>query len=297
MQRKTNILWTLVQWAGTWAAVCAAAPVAAVTASPFELPGTNSLAVVHQQVAATEIEITYHRPSVKGRKIFGELVRFDQVWRTGADNATRLSFSTPVTLNGTPVEAGEYELFTVPGEKEWTVILHEDRSQWGSYTYDPAHDVARVRARPVALPELVETFTISVDDVHPAAATLNISWERTRVPVRLEIDVRATVVPRLEEALQAEGRRPYFQAAMFYFENGLDLTRAAELMNLALEQSQGHIGMLYRLGLILERKGDVAGAIAAAEASLAGAASAAPELKQEYTRLNGALLDRLRSAS
>lgn len=274
-------------------AVGAAASAPAI-ASAFELPGTNSLAVVHQQVAATEIEINYHRPSVKGRRIFGELVRYDQVWRTGADNATRISFSTPVSFNGTPIDAGEYELFSVPGEKEWTVILHENRSQWGSYSYDPAHDVARVRARPVTLPGVVETFTLSIDDVQPAAATLNISWERTRVPVRLEIDVRATVVPRLEEALAGEGRRPYFQAAMFYFENDLDLARAAELMELALERSPGHIGMLYRLGLILERKGDIPGATAAAEASLAGAASAAPELKQEYTRLNTALLTRLR---
>jgi Protein of unknown function (DUF2911) len=293
MQSKTRILWTLGLSAGVLSAGGAAAAPAPPTA--FEVPATNSPAVVHQQVAATEIEVSYHRPSVKGRKIFGELVRYDQVWRTGADNATRISFSTPVSLNGTPLDAGEYELFTVPGEKEWTVIFHENRSQWGSYSYDPAHDVARIQARPVALPELVETFTISVDDVHSAGATLNISWERTRVPVRVEIDVRATVVPRLEEALQGEGRHPYFQAAMFYFENDLELARAAELMELALERSPGHIGMLYRLGLILERKGDIPGAIAAAEASLSGAAAAAPELKQEYTRLDTALLDRLRS--
>jgi len=222
------------------------------------------------------------------------LVPYDQVWRTGADSATRVEFSTPFTLNGTPVPAGAYELFTIPGEAEWTVILQEHRSQWGSYSYDPQKDVVRVVAKPVSLHESVESFTIGFDDLRPSHATLNLSWDRTRVPVRIDIDVRATVVPLLEQALQAEGRRPYFRAAMFYFENDLDIERAAELIALALEAAPTHIGLLHRQGLILERKGDVAGAIAAAEKSLAGAAEAAPELRDEYTRLNSALLDRLR---
>ena len=273
----------------------AAAPVPAQTAPhTFQVPTTNPPAAVRQRIAATDVEVEYNRPRVKGRTIFGGLVPWDQVWRTGADRATRITFSTPVTLGGTRIEAGSYELFTIPARDGWTVIVHRNQSQWGSYAYDPANDVARVTARPVALSEPVESFTISIDDVANSSATLNIAWERTRVPLRLEVDVEETVVPRLEEALRSEGRRPWFLAAMFYFENDLDIDRAAELIGMAVEESPNHIGILHRQALILEKKGDIAGAIQAAERSLAGAAQSPEELRLEYTRLNTALLARLR---
>ena len=261
----------------------------------FPLPMTNSRAVVLQQVAATDIEVTYHRPSVRGRVIFGNLVPYGQVWRTGSDNATRITFSTPVAVNGTAVDSGDYELFSIPNRDEWVIILQRARSQWGSYSYDPANDVARITTRPVSVAVPVETFTIGFSDVATDGATMNITWDRVRVPIRITIDVRATVVPRLEAALRGQGRRPYFQAAMFYYENNLDLDRAVELMTLALEANPGHIGMLYRLALIQERNGNRAAAIEASEQSLAGAANSPPELRDEYTRLNSALLARLQA--
>lgn len=262
--------------------------------SPFRIPTTNPAAEVHQLIAATSVEVSYHRPRVRGRVVFGSLVPWGKVWRTGSDNATRITFGTEVTLGGQEVAAGTYELFSVPGPDEWTIVLQEDHSQWGSYSYDAANDLVRVRARPLPLDHLVESFTISVDDVTNTSAFLNISWDRTRVSVPIEVDVRRTVVPRLEEALDTAGRKPYFLAAMFYYENDLDLDRAAELIELALGDNPGHIGMLHRQALILAEKGDIPGAIAAAEASLSGAAAAGPELKAEYTRLNNDLLARLR---
>lgn len=258
------------------------------------VPSTNPPAVVKERVSATDIEVTYHRPSVKGRTIFGGLVPYGQVWRTGSDNATRISFSTAVRLNGTDIKAGTYELFSIPGEKEWTIIIHQDKSQWGAYSYDPVNDVARIAAKPAPLSMPVENFTIAVSDIKSNSASLNFLWAKTLVPVRVDIDVRATAVPQVEAALKAEGRKPYFTAAMFYFENDLDINRAAELMALALEASPDHIGMLYRQALILAKKGDRAGAIAAAEKSLAGAKTAPPDLGGEYARLNNALLETLR---
>jgi hypothetical protein len=277
------------------ASCCLPAPCPATAQAPpaFEAPATNPRAVVRQRVAATDIEISYNRPRVRGRRIFGALVPFGQVWRTGADAATRISFSTPVSLGGARFEAGQYELFTIPGERDWVVILQPRRDQWGSYGYDAARDAGRVTVRAQRTAEMVESFTISVDDVQPATAMLRLAWDRTRVDVPVGIDVRETVVPRLEEALRAEGRRPYFQAAMFYYEHDLDLERAELLMMRALEPDTTHIGMLYRLALIRERRGDRAGAIQAAQRSLAGAATAAPELRAEYTRLNEVLLERL----
>ena len=275
-------------------AASAAPALAQTTLPPFQVPTTNPPATVRQRVAATDVEVEYNRPRVKGRTIFGGLVPWGQVWRTGSDRATRITFSTPVTLGGARIDAGSYELFTIPSEDSWTVIIHRNQSQWGSYSYDPANDVVRLTSRPVTLSEPVESFTISIDDVASSSATLNIAWDRTRVPVLLEVDLEETVLPRLEEALRQEGRRPWFLAAMFYFENDLDIDRAAELIGMAVEESPNHIGILHRQALILERKGDVAGAIQAAEKSLAGAAESPDELRLEYTRLNAALLARLR---
>jgi hypothetical protein len=263
--------------------------------APFHIPTTNPEAMVQQYLASTRIEIKYHRPSVRDRVIFGGLVPYDKVWRTGSDAATTVSFSTPVEIEGARVEAGAYELFTIPGKEYWTVILQNAQSQWGSYSYDPSDDAARVDVKPVVLDASVESFTISVDDIKPNTAIINITWDRVRVPVRITIDLEETVIPQLEAALSAEGRRPYFLAAMFYYENDLDIDRAAELMTLAVAERPKHMGMLYRLALILERKGDISGAINAAERSLAEAKAAdAGELQDEYIGLNAVLLERLK---
>ena len=274
------------------------APVFPSTASlaaqedPFLIPGTNPPAVVQERVAATDIRVDYHRPRMKGRTVFGALVPWDQVWRTGADNATRISFSRPVRLNGVAVPAGEFELFTIPGRDSWTVIIHEHRSQWGSYSYDPSNDVARLSATPRAAQTPVESFTIAVEDVQNSRATLVISWEETRVPIDVEVDV-AALIPEVEAQLQRAATPPYFRAAMFYWENGLDIQRAAELITLAVAASPAHIGILHRQALILADAGDTDGALRAARASMEGAQIAGPELRAEYTRLNRALIQRL----
>lgn len=257
------------------------------------LPRTNPPATITQRIGVTDVEVAYNRPAVKNRHIFGGLVPFGQVWRTGSDEATTIRFSTDVTVNGAAVPQGTYELFTIPGEAAWTVIVHRQQKQWGSYSYDAANDVVRVASSPVALASPVERFTVAFDDVSGSAATLTLSWDRTRVPVTIATDVVGLTVPRIEAALRAEGRRPYFAAAMFYFEQGLDLNKAAEWMALALKDSPGHVGMLHRQALILEKKGDRPGAIAAARASLEGANAAGRELRDEYVRLNTTLLRRL----
>ena len=259
----------------------------------LSIPTTNPPASFSERIGATAIEVHYSRPSARGREIFGALVPYDRVWRTGADRATKIRFSTPVKVEGVAIPAGDYELFTIPRPGDWTVIFQNDRSRWGSYDYDPALDVARLSARPVRLAEPVETLTIALGDMAGDAATLSIAWERIRLPLRLEVDVVGQLVPQIEAAMHAPGKRPYFLAAMFYFEHEIDVDKAAEWMNAAVAERPDHIGMLHRLALILERKGDFTGARAAAERSLAGAAGASPELADEYTRLNRALLARL----
>jgi hypothetical protein len=233
-------------------------------------PAASPKSTLQQRVGLTDIEVVYYRPGVKGRQIFGGLEAYGKVWRTGANNATKLTFSTPVKLNGTDIPAGTYELFTIPGETEWTVIIHKDSSEWGAYTYDQKNDVARFKATPVKLTEAVETFTIDVNDIRNDSATLNLRWERTRVPVKLQVDIVSTIVPQIEAALASPATKPagfYFGAAQFYFDQGLDLTKAKAFINEATAGDKPAFYMVHLKAKILAKLGEKDAAIAAAKQS------------------------------
>lgn len=239
--------------------------------------------------------VSYNRPSKRDRIIFGGLIPFGQVWRTGADASTKVSFSTSVEIQSTKIEAGEYELYTIPGKDKWILIFQQNASKWGSYSYDENQDIARFEVTPELLPEVVESFTIGFTHITSKSAVLELTWDQIRVPLLISINIEKTVIPQLEAALLSDQKPSLFLAAMFYFDNQLDINRSAELMSMAIDQNPKHMGMLYRWALILERKGDIPAAITAAERSLTEAnASAKPELKAEYIRLNTALLERLK---
>lgn len=272
-------------------ALAAILATASVARAQLAFPAASPPATLKQQVGLTDIEIVYARPATKGRAIFGALVPYGEVWRTGANNATKVSFSTAVTLNGTTIPAGSYELHSIPGPREWTVIIYPDSGQWGSYSYDPAKDIARFSARPVRLGSPVESLTLSIDDLTTDSATLNIAWETTRVPITLKVDVVGQVVPQIEAAMASDSaNKPYFAAAMFYYEHDLDLDQAAAWMATAIAANPGQVWMVYRQGLILAKKGDKAAALASARQALALAKQAPGSMGEEYTRLNEALI-------
>jgi hypothetical protein len=267
---------------------------------PLEFPAASPAATLKQRVGLTDIEINYARPSMKGREIFGRLVPYNEVWRTGANTATKLTLSTPVKLNGTPVAAGTYELFTIPSNRgDWDIIIHQSNApMWGSYTYDQKNDVVRFKATPVPLAQPVETFAITFNDLRDTSATLNLSWELVRVPVKIEVDVVGSLVPQIEAVMaSAEPKKPYFASAMFYFENNLDLKKAVAWMDAGLAEQPNAYWMIYRKGLILAKAGDKTGAIAAAQKSLdlvTNDPKAPAPLKTEYTQLNNALIASLK---
>ena len=264
-------------------------------APKLNFPEASPAATVTQHVGLTDIQVNYARPGAKGRKVFGGLVPYGKVWRTGANTATKISFSTPVKLNGTEVAAGTYELFTIPGTTDWTVIIHKNMSQWGAYAYDEKNDVARIKATAVAVPAATESLDISFNDLRDESATLNIAWENTRVPVALTVDVKSTLVPQIEAVMASGGDKlPYFPAAMYYFENNIDLKKAAAWMDAAIAAQPDQMWMIYRKGLIHAKMGDNAGARAAAMKSMELAAKAGGSLGEEYTALNNALLARLK---
>ncbi|HEY4299636.1 MAG TPA: DUF2911 domain-containing protein [Candidatus Didemnitutus sp.] len=281
--RSCFVLAGLVTATGLWA-----------QAPKLEIPAPSPAGVVKQRVGVTDIEIDYSRPSARGRKVFGGLVPFDEVWRTGANNATKLILSTPAKFNGTEVPAGKYELFTIPGRTEWTFIIHKDMSEWGAYTYDPKNDVARVTAKPEALAQSVESFAIGINDLRDESATLNLMWENTRVPLKITVDVVSLVVPQIEAAMaSADAKKFYVPAAMFYLEHGIELPKALGWMDAAIAADPNAFYFVYRKALIQEKMGDKAGAIATARASIEGAKKAGGAVRDEYIRLNEALIERL----
>ena len=278
--------------------LCFIAGLSAQTPAPapkLEFPAPSPASTLKQRVGNTDIEINYSRPGVKGRKIFGGLESYGKVWRTGANAATKISFSTAVKLNGTAVPAGEYALMSIPGKDEWTVIINKVTGQWGAYAYDANNDVARIKVTPATLPSLLETFTIDIGDIRDESATLSLNWETTKVPVKLEVDVVTSLVPQIEAVMASDAaKKPYLEAAMFYYGHNLDLKKALGWINTGIAEQPEALWMIYRKGLLLAKMGDKAGALAAANQSLALAAKANGAIKDEYTRLNNVLIESLR---
>lgn len=257
----------------------------------LEFPSPSPLSTLKQRVGLTDISIVYSRPSARGRPIFGGLLPYGKVWRTGANAPTILSFSTPVKLNDTPVAAGEYALFTIPGETEWTIILNKD-TKGSPLDYHESNDVVRFTAPAVKIAENIETFSIMVNAVRDDSARIDLIWEHTAVPIRLNLDLVGQLQPKIEAVMSAEGdRKPYYQAALFYFDHNLDLQKAKEWVDAAVKQNATYYNT-YNQARIHAAAGDKEGAIAAAKRSSELAQNA--EGASGYLKLNQDLIDSLK---
>lgn len=263
-------------------------------AKKIDFPLPSSSATVKERVGVTDVSVEYSRPNIRDRKIFGGLVPYGQVWRTGANAATKITFGTDVKLGGVAVPAGSYALFSIPGETEWTVILSKVVEEWGSYAYNQKDDQARIKVKPVAMSEPLETMTISVQDIRGGKANLVIAWDKTKVPVELDTDLVAKLKPQIEAVMAGSGEKPYFAAAMFYYENDLDMNLAKTWIVEAAKKQPDAVWIVYRKGLILKKAGDKDGAMAAAKQALELASKAEGEMKAEYTRLSENLIASLK---
>ena len=255
-----------------------------------DFPAASPACTLKQHVGLTDIEIVYSRPGVKGRPIFDGLVPYGQVWRTGANNATKITFSTPVKLNGAEIPAGTYALFTIPGETEWTIIINKDTAA-SIFNYNQTNDLVRVKATPVKLSQMIETFTIEFTDIRDESATLNLLWEKTLVPVKIEIELTGKLVPQIEAVMSAaEGRKPYYQAALFYYDHGQDLQKASKWIDAAIAERETYY-IVHLKAKILAKLGDKEGAIAAAKHSTELAIKAKDT---GYVKLNEDLISSLK---
>jgi hypothetical protein len=236
-------------------------------ASPLQFPAASPGCTIKQRVGITDIEVVYSRPSKKDRQVFGNVVPFGKVWRTGANAATKITFSTPVKLNGTDVAAGSYALYTIPGEDEWTIILNKGVGKSGTQ-YDEKDDVVRFKAKPITLSDTdIETFTIEFNHIRDESAVLNLVWEKTVVPIRMDIELTSKLVPQIEAAMASDAKqKPYFPAAMFYYEHGQDLEKAKKWIDAAVVEREAYYTVHWK-AKIHAKVGDKEGAIAAAKRS------------------------------
>lgn len=249
------------------AAALVFAPGAFAQAPKVEFPAPSPACTIKQRVGLTDIEIAYSRPSMKGRQIFGSVVPFGQVWRTGANAATKITFSTDVKLNGTAIPAGTYALYTIPGEDEWTIILNKGVGKSGTQ-YDEKEDVVRFKTMPVSLSDTsIETFTIEFNHLRDESAVLNLVWDRTVVPIKIQLDLTGKLVPQIETLMASDAKqKPYYQAAMFYYDHDQDLSKASQWVDAAIAQRDAHY-IEYLKAKILAKQGDKEGAIVAAKRS------------------------------
>lgn len=257
--------------------------VSLAAAAPFSLQAQIKTAApspaseLKQTVGVTDFTVVYSRPSAKEREIFGKLVPYDAVWRTGANATTKISFDSEITFGGKKVPAGEYVLFTIPGKDQWTVILYGDTKVANAGLYDKKNDVARITVNPIELKSPVESFTIGFDDLRDDSATLFLDWGTVRVPVPITIDTKALSTASIEASLKTIDSwtaRDYANAANFYAENGKDLGQATEWMKKASEMNKDAFFWQYAYAKLLAQDGKTAEAKVAAEHALVTAKAA-----------------------
>lgn len=262
----------------------------------IEMPAPSPLSTLTQEVGLMEIKVVYSRPGAKGRKIYGDLVPFGKSWRTGANASTKISFTENVTIEGNEVPAGEYALFTIPGESEWTIILHKNANLMGTggENYNKSEEAARFTVKPSKLAETVETFTISIGDITMNSATVSILWENTAVAFLVESEVDKEIMANIDQALnniERNNANLYNQAASYYYETGKDLDKALEWVNKAVSANPEAFWMAHLKAKILAKQGNKKEAIKAAEEAKKVAQAAN---NSDYVRLNEKLIEEVK---
>lgn len=223
----------------------------------MEIPAPSPHAKVSQTVGVTDITIEYSSPGVKGREIFGGLLPYDEMWRTGANKATAITFSKPVKINGKEVAAGSYSLFTIPGSKEWTIILNNDTELWGTGDYDETKDAIRIKAMPKKN-NFRERMAFQILDFDNEKATIALEWDKTRVDFIVEVNSTEQAMASIEKTLNPSWNQ-YASAARFAWEQVGDLDKALAWINQSIDVKATWYNHWVK-GEILAATGDYTGA-------------------------------------
>ncbi len=247
-----------------------------------KLPAPSPLQTIKQEVGLGSIEIIYSRPGAKGRQVFGDLVPYGQLWRTGANEATRITFSEPLEIGGKKIDSGSYVLYCIPNVDVWEIILNKGLQNWGTEGYSENKDVVRFKIVPLKNKISVETFTIQLNEIKPESCTIELLWEKKIIRIPVYFSIKENLRQQLGKAMQTD-KKPYWEAAQFYFEYDRNLTKALENINKALETNTKAYWMYLYKATIQKEMGDNAAARKSSEASLALATAANNE---DYIKMN-----------
>ncbi len=262
----------------------------------IEMPAPSPFATFTSKVGLTDVTIEYSRPSKKGRVIFGDLVPYNKMWRTGANASTKISFSDEVIINGQKVPAGKYALYTIPGKESWTFILHKNLIYWGTggSDYNEDEDFMRFDVEPITWEDgSVETLTMDLGNIKTDAADFTLVWDNLMVSFTIQSPVDEKVTASIDRTLNP-GAGPYYSAGRYYLDGDKDLAKAKEYLDIACkkydEAGRKAYWAYYRLALANQKLGDKKAAKAASEKS---AVYAKESEADEYIKMNEKLMAEL----
>ncbi len=242
----------------------------AAAAQQVDFPRLSPNASTSQLVGITDIELHYSRPGVKGRAIWGGLVPYGEVWRTGANENTTIRFSTAVKVEGHELPAGTYGLQTIPTAGDWTLILSKDADQWGAFDYKPEHDAMRATVKPRAAARPEERMSFRFDDLSDDGATVVLAWEKLEVPFRVEVDTKSLVSAKAKQSIRWQTP---MQAANWCVQNNTCLDDAQRWLDASLALEQNFFNLRAQ-AMLRAKQGDTKGAVASAEKALAAGKAA-----------------------
>jgi len=258
-------------------------------AQALKTPAPSTTQTIKQEFGLGSIELSYSRPSAKGRVVMGELVPYGKVWRTGANNATTLTFSDDVTIGGKLVKAGKYGLLTIPDAKEWTLIITKDLNVTSPSAYNEANDVARAKVAATSTSMKAESFTMQFANITNNTIELHLRWENVMVALPITTDVDAKVMAQIDGAMNKDNR-PYYASAQYYYDNGKDLKLAKEWADKAVAANPNAFWMTLLNARICAKMGDKAGAKAMAQKTVELATTAKND---DYIKMGNDLLKTL----
>ena len=253
-------------------------------------PQPSTTQTIKQNFGLSSIELSYSRPNAKERVIFGELVPFGKVWRTGANQASTLTFGDDVTIGNKKIAAGKYGLLSIPNKNNWILIITKQLDVTSPSAYKEENDLVRVDVKPMVGANKVETFSMQFTNVKSSSCELTLQWENTTVSLPISTDVDGKVMSQINN-IMTKDNLPYFNAAMYYMESGKDLNQALSWFNKAVEQNPGAYYMYFQKASCLAKLGKKQEAIITATKSLALATAAK---NPDYVKLNEDLLKTLK---
>lgn len=255
-----------------------------------KMPQPSTTQTIKQDFGMGAIELTYSRPNIKERKVFGGLVPFGKLWRTGANAATKIKFLDEVEINGKKIDTGTYVLYTVPNIDNWEIVINKGLNNWGVDGYKESEDVLRFKVTPMKIKSKIETFTMQFANVKPESCELHVMWDKTAVAIPISTNIKEKLRSQIENALQNNAKKPYWQAAQFYNEWDKNFTKALENVNKGIAENPKAFWMLLYKAKMQKEMGDMAGAKESAQQSLALAKEAKND---DYVKMNEELLKSL----